>query len=314
LHDVAIFGAGPAAISCYDVLSSKGLRVSRTLDLDPDDSRPLIVGEAPGAYQAARQAAETGRHVLIASQQPLTSERLTPLLENRRQSQAIFVWSERRYHPGYRLIGGLTETDATWRPRFLRSETLSSEPSNPGVFRLRALEAIGLVVGIAADEPECVAAHASADTKRNSFDLLNLEVTFPDLQAFIQVGLGEAVERRETLLASDSRKAYVDELDLTAPVRLVDNDSAIEAERSERWLSCHSPSSDELVRKQCFAFLDATIKPWLAEEEATLWTRALDVLAAMERSLDANGASVTVEEPEEVPGHYLRLVVPDAAA
>jgi hypothetical protein len=55
------------------------------------------------------------------------------------------------------------------------------------------------------------------------------------------------------------------------------------------------------------------MKPWLAEEEATLWIRALDVLAAMQRSLDANGASVTVEEPETVPGHYLRLVVPDAA-
>ena len=314
MHDVTIFGAGPTANNCFDVLSRKGLRVSRTLDFDPDDSRPLIIGEASGAYQTTRQAAEAGRHMLIASQQALSPERLMPLLQNRRPWQAIFVWSERRYHPGYRLIGGLTETDATWRPRFLRSETLSTEPSSATLFRLHAMEAIGLVIGIAAAEPERVAAHASAYTKRNTFDLLNLEVTFPELQAFIQVGLGEAIERRETLLASDTRKAYVDELDLTAPGRLVDNDPAIgESRRSQRWLSCHSPSSDELVRKQCFAFLDATLKPWLAEEEATRWRRALDVLAAMQRSLDTNGTSVTVEEPDEVPGHYLRLVVQDAA-
>lgn len=311
MYDVTIIGGGAAANACYDVLSRNDLRVTRSFDLEPDDTSPLIVGESHGAYQIARQAVESGRHVLIAGPQVLSPERLSLLFEHRGRSQALFVWSERRYHPGYRLLGGLTEADATWRPRFLRSETLSTEASSAHLFRLRVLESVGLVTSVAADEPVEVAAHASANTKRNAFDLINLEVSFSDLQAFIQVGLGEALERRETLLAATSRKAYVDELDQGAPVRLVDDDPT-DAQRNARWLACPAPSSDELARRQCFAFLKATLKPKLAEAEATLWRRSLDVLAAMERSLDANGASVLVAEPASQPAR-LRLILPDAA-
>lgn len=302
------------ANSCYDVLSRNGLSVTRGFELEDGDTSPLILGETHGAYQAARQALEAGRHLLIASPQVLTPERLSLLLEHRKREQALFVWSERRYHPAYRLLTGLTEADATWRPRFLRSETLSTEASSPALFRLRTLESVGLVVSIAADEPLDVAARASANTKRNSFDLLNLEVSFSDLQAFVQIGLGEALERRETLLAATSRKAYVDELDQMAPVRLVDDDPAFAARTSARWLACPAPSNDELARRQCIAFLNASLKPRLAQDEATLWRRSLDVMAAMERSLDALGASVSIIEPQEAPAtHGLRLILPNAA-
>jgi len=313
LYDVTIIGGGDAANSCYDVLSRNALRVTRAFELEPGDTSPLILGESQNAFQMARQAVEAGRNILIASPQALTPERLSLLLENRGQRQALFIWSDRRYHPGYRLLGGLAEADATWRPRFLRSSTLSTEASSAGLFRLRALESIGLVVSIVAEEPLDVAAHASANAKRNSFDLLNLEVSFPDLKAFVQVGLGEALERRETLLAASSRKAYVDEIEQSAPVRLVDDDPTNEAGTGVRWLSCPAPSSDELARKQCIAFLNACLKPKLAQQEVTLWRRSLDVLAAMERSLDRHGATVPIIEPDEATIPTLRLVVPDAA-
>jgi len=313
VFDVTIIGGGAAANSCYDVLTRAGLNVNRTFDLEPDDRSPLILGEAHGAYSIARQATVSGRHLLLASPQVLTPERLSLLLENRLRSQALFVWSERRYHPGYRLLGGLTEADATWRPRFLRSETLSMEASGPALFRLRTLEAVGLAISIATAEPLEIAARASANVKRNSFDLLNLEITFAELQAFLQVGLGEAVERRETLLAATSRKAYIDELNQTTPVRLVDDDPGFEPRTNARWLACPAPAGGELARQQCIAFLNASFKPKLAEEEATIWRRSLDVMAAMERSLDLRGAYVHVQEPAEAPGRSLRLVTPNAA-
>jgi hypothetical protein len=313
VYDVTIIGGGAAANSCYDVLTRAGLSVTRSFELEPGDRSPLILGEAHGAYLIARQAAEVGRHLLIATPQVLTPERFNLLLENRGRAQALFVWSERRYHPGYRLLAGLTEADATWRPRFLRGETLSLEPSSAGLFRLRTLEAVGLAVSIAADSPIEVAARASASVQRNSFDLLNLEVTFPELRAFLQIGLGEAVERRETLLAATSRKAYIDELNQTTPVRLVDDEPGFEPKANARWLACPAPSAGELARQQCIAFLNATLKPKLAEEEATIWRRSLDVMAAMERSLDRYGIAVPVSEPAGAPAHGLRLVIPDAA-
>jgi hypothetical protein len=313
VQDVTIIGGGAAANSCYDVLSRNGFSVTRTFELEDGDSSPLILGETHSAYPTARQAVEAGRDLLILTPQVLSPERLTLLLENRKRSQAIFVWSERRYHPGYRLLGGLTEADATWRPRFLRSETLSTRTPTAALSRLLTLESVGLVVSIAADEPLQVAAHASANTKRNSFDLLNLEVSFAAMQAFIQLGLGEAVERRETLLAATSRKAYIDELDQTAPVRLVDDDPTFVSRSSVRWLACPAPSSDELARQQCIAFLNAGLKSDLADEEATLWRRSLDVMAAMERSLDLSGTSVPVTEPNPASMPALRLILPEAA-
>jgi hypothetical protein len=313
VYDVTIIGGGAAANSCYDVLTRAGLSVTRSFELEPGDRSPIILGEAHGAYLMARQAAEAGRNLLVASPQVLTPERLSLLLEHRGRSQALFVWSERRYHPGYRLLTGLTEADATWRPRFLRSETLSLEPSTASLFRLRTLEAVGLTMSIAADAPIEVAARASASVQRNSFDLLNLEVTFPELRAFLQIGLGEAVERAETLLAATSRKAYIDELNKTTPVRLVDDELGREPRSAARWLACPSPSTGELARQQCIAFLNATLKPKLAEEEATIWRRSLDVMAAIERSLERYGVAVPISEPEGAPAHGLRLVVPDAA-
>jgi hypothetical protein len=313
VYDVTIIGGGNAANSCYDVLTRAGLSVTRTFELEPGDRSPIILGEAHGAFSIARQASEAGRHLMVASPQVLTPERLLLLLENRERSQALFVWSERRYHPGYRLLTGLTEADATWRPRFLRSETLSLEPSSALLFRVRTLEAVGLAISIASAAPVEVAARASASVQRNSFDLLNLEVTFPELRAFLQIGLGEALERRETLLAATSRKAFIDELNQTTPVRLVDDAPGFEQRNNARWLACPSPSSGELARQQCIAFLNATLKPKLAEEEAAIWRRSLDVMAAMERSLDRYGIAVPVSEPAGAAAHGLRLVIPDAA-
>jgi hypothetical protein len=312
MYDVTIIGGGAAAHSCYTVLSRAGLSINRAFELDSDDRSPLIIGEAHGAYLIARQGAEAGRHLLLASPHALTPERLSLLLENRGRSQALFVWSERRYHPGYRLVSGLLEADATWRPRFLRSETLSLEPSNAALFRLRTLEATGLVACIAATEPLEVAARASGNAVRNAFDLLNLEVTFGDLRAFVQVGLGEAVERREMLLAATSRKAYIDELDQMTPVRLVDDSTEQDPRARARWLACPAPSQDELARQQCIAFLNATLRPQLAEEEATLWRRALDVMAAMELSLERQGAPVMLGESKSGNAPVLRLL-PEAA-
>jgi hypothetical protein len=313
VYDVTIIGGGAAANSCYDVLSRNGLDVTRAFELEDGDTSPLILGESHAAYPMARQAVEAGRHVLIADPHVLSPERLSLLIENRKRGAALFVWSERRYHPAYRLLAGLTEADATWRPRFLRSATLSTEVSSAALFRLRALESIGLVTGIASQEPIDVAAHASVNAKRNAYDLLNLEVAFKDLEAFIQVGLGEALDRRETLLAADARKAYVDELEQSAPVRLVDDDTLPAARRHARWLACPAPSDDDLARGQCIAFLNACLDPGLARQEATLWRRSLDVLAAMERSVDSAGATVPVHEPAETASPTLRLILPNAA-
>ncbi|MPZ49789.1 MAG: hypothetical protein GEU75_10940 [Dehalococcoidia bacterium] len=299
--DVTILGSGAAAQTCGEVLYRAGFKVNRALDLEAGDHTPVILGECNGAFAIARQAIESGRHLMIAAPGAISAERLALLFADRKRAQSIFIWNERRYHPGYRFVNSLTETDATWRPRYLRLETLCTEPTNSALVRLRTLEAIALLLSITSESPVEVSGLAEANPMRNAPDLIALRLVFAGLEAFIQVGMGEAIERRETLLAAANRKAYVDELNQSMPLRLVEDDSRPAAGPQARWLSCPPPGPEEMARQQCLAFLDATLKTNLAQAEASLWLRSIAVLQATDRSLQADGAPAPVEVGEEQP-------------
>ena len=207
--DVTIIGGGAQARDCGEVLSRAGFSLAHSFEVETGNRSPIILGEVQNAFQLAREAVDSGRHILVAGSQVLTPERLDLLLEHRRQSQAVFVWSERRFHPGYRFIAGLTESDNTRRPRYMRHETLSTDASSSAQFRWRAMEAMSLLNGIALAEPRRVHANAILNPKRNAADFVSLSIAYKDLETQLTVGLGEPLDRRETLVASATRKAYV---------------------------------------------------------------------------------------------------------
>jgi predicted dehydrogenase len=306
MADLTIIGAGSAARACGEVLERAGFRLRRTFEIEGGDSTPLILGELNGAPAVARQAVEGGRHVMIASPMALTPERLSSLFETRRKDRALFVWSERRYHPAYRFVGSLVETDATWRPRYIRLLILGTEPTASALMRWRALESIALLTGLAADAPLSVSATAVVNTLRNAPDLVSLVLSFKDMEAFIQISLGEAVERREMLFAASERKAFVDELNQSTPLRLVEDEPT--ERQSSRWVSFPAPTQEELARQQCLAFLESIQKTSLIQDEADVWLRALSALNAVDRSYHANGAAVPVTIREAEP--RFRVIAP----
>lgn len=295
--DVTIIGGGARARDCGEVLNRSGFSLAHSFEVDTGNRSPIILGEVQGAYQLAREAMETGRHLLIADTQSLTPERLTLLLEHRRPGQALFVWSDRRNHAGYRFVAGLAGSDNTWRPRYARQEMLSTEQPTSALFRWRTLESIALITGIAGSEPNSVNASSIINTKRNAPDLVSLAISYSDMECQLTVGLGEAIDRRETLLASATRKAYIDELNSSMPIRIVD-DEPVNAS-SARWLSCSAPSFEELARQQCIAFLDATLHPQRTAQEASIWNSSLAALASMEQSLAKRGPADVVVRQEE---------------
>jgi hypothetical protein len=257
------------------------------------------VGETPAAFSIAHQAVQSGRHVLIASPLVMPVDRLSLLYADRRPAQSLFVWSERRCHPAYRFVSNLIETDATWQPRYVRLQTLGQEMTTSQLMRWRTLEAIALMLSIASEAPNSVSAKSVNNPVRNAPDLINLSMSFPRLTGFLHVGLGEAVERRDTLLATASRKVYVDELNQSTPLRLVED--ALKGRSDDRSIACPAPSETEMARQQCFAFLSATLDSDLAQAEARLWTRALATLTAADRSSENDGASVGVVLDESRP-------------
>ena len=161
MPDLTLIGGGPIARACSDILSRAGFQLRHAFDLDSHERCPVILGDIPGAFDTARQAVDSGRPVLITNPAALPVERLPLLLESRRRNQAVFIWSSRRYHPGYHFVRGLIEADATWRPRFLRHESLYTEPATTGLLRWYALESAALIQ--APDGSGAGARHRSSD-------------------------------------------------------------------------------------------------------------------------------------------------------
>ena len=304
MADVTILGGGDEARVCSDVLARAGFAVQHAFELDPQDPSPVIIGEVSGALHVTREAVEQGRHVLMAATHFLTPERLASLFDIRRRSQALFVWNARRYHPGFRLVSGLMETDAGWQPRYLRHESLSMDAPSAASVRWSCLEAIALVSALANDEPQIATASALINSKRNSPDLVTMKVAYRNVESLVVVGLGEGIERHETLIAAPTRKVLVDGLSHSAPVRVIDDEALYEP--VARWLSCPTASPHELARQQCIAFLEAAAQPSLAKQEAAMWLRSLATLDAVERSLASEGAGMLVRA--EMPQPALRVL------
>ena len=296
--EVNLIGGGPAINASNEVLKRAGFQANRSMELERGDRSPVILGETPSALTIARETMAAGRHLLVACPANLPADRLSLLFNERKPNQSLFVWDERRYHPAYRFVANLIESDSTWRPRYIRQETLAMEPTTSQQIYWQTLEGIALLLGVTGDTPLSVAAAAVANPVRNAPDLMTLTVGFHDLHAFLQVGMGEAMERRETILASANRKACIDELNDRAPLRLVEDDPRKRA-TEDRWLTFPTPAVLELARQQCIAFLDATLDSGLAQAEARLWTRALAALEAMEESLENDGAPASVRQPAE---------------
>jgi hypothetical protein len=301
LIDITIIGGGSAVRACTDLLTSAGFGLRRTFEFDNEDRSPIILGELPAAHQTARQAVDSGRHLLIANPSQFSPERLELLFDGRRRAQALFLWSTRRYHPSYRFVSSLIESDSTWQPRHLRHETLLTETASAGVANWTLLESAALVADIAGASAESVAASGAANPMRNANELMNLAIEFPSLRAFITIGLGEAVERRETLIAGQHRRVFLDELNHSVPVRLLSDDHGGE-HPAARWLSTNAPSAEEMARQQCLAFLDSTLNPNQTVDEAMTWQLALAIVAASRQSLISSGAPMPVEQPD--PGSH----------
>ncbi len=289
--DIVVTGPGSILTDCRHLLARAGFQVADSLA--EDEACPVILGDLPHLFSQALELIEAERHVLIANPLALSASQLATLIAARKPRQAVFLWSDRRQHPAHRLVNGLVRSDETaWRPRYLRQLSLTPERPTSALLRWRASESLALTLELARREPLTLTASSSANPWRGSLDFLALALDIDGVEGFVQVGLGEGLERRETTLAANDRKAYIDELNAAVPVRLVDD-----GQETSRAVSCASPGATELARLQCLSFLEATTNAGRCQAEADLWLRVIGCWQAVEASLAAGGAPVDVREP-----------------
>jgi hypothetical protein len=292
--DIIITGSGSPLRECRELLVRAGFVVGK--DLSEDDRCPVILGEVPHLFSQALQMVETGRHLLIANPENLSASQLASVLASRKPRQAVFLWSERRHHPAYKLVKGLTRADEHgWGPRHLRLSVLSSERATAALLRWRACESLALLLELSREEARTLSAFRAIGASRAAGDFLSVVLELDGIQGFVDTGLGEGRERREVILAANERKIYIDELDPRAPVHLVDDGETRPA--AGRRVSCTSPVGAALARQQCLTFLEGANSASRSQAEADTWLGVMACWQAIEASLAAQGASVMVKEP-----------------
>jgi hypothetical protein len=295
MADVTLLGTGALLGDCRAVLQNAGIVVGTDQETD---ATPVLLGDAPNLYGIARRVVDDGRDLLICNPVLLAPSELQALLRARSNRQAVGIWSSRRAHPANRMIAGLVRAgDPAWEPRLVRSAALSCERPTAALLTWQTIESIALLIDLAGAEPRSVSAVEAPAGERGKEDFAALAISFDRTTASLQVGLGEAVEKRETLLASPTRKAYIDELDRGVPLRILDAETPA-APATTRYVACPAPSHEELVRLQLSSFLDAGEQAALAASEAGLVACALSVWRAAQVSLSHGGAPQPVEPIE----------------
>lgn len=297
MADLTIIGNGNTTRDCAEVLVQAGFHLHHAFDLEEAVETPVIFGEVMGLAGLVDKALKQGRHVLIASPRSLPAARFASLLAERKPDRALFVWNDRRFHPAHRVLQGLVQADVTWRPRFLRLETMSLLPALQTLTDWQLLESLSLIEDLTGAEPLSVAASMVYNPLRNAPDFVCLNLSLKALTAHISLSMNEPVERRDLTLVADDRRAYVDELNQAVPLRLVETERS--AAGHARWVSCSQPSSAELARQQCVAFLEAISDAGKANTDAVIWQRSLAMLETIDDSLQAGGIPVKVQTYQE---------------
>jgi hypothetical protein len=293
MAELTTIGGGAHLEESRRILAAAAVAVGS--DLDRDNS-PVLLGEAAICYAIARQVIDAGRDLLICNPQLLTPTEVQGLLQSRRPRQVVSVWNPRRQHPANRMIAGLVRTcDPAWEPRLVRATSLGIERPAAALLAWRSLDAITLVSEMIGATPRSVAALEAPGGERGTEDCIALSVGFDHTAAFLQVGLGEAADRHETMLAGPTRKAYVDELDQKVPLRILDTAAAGAA----RYVACTAPQPQDLTRMQVLAFLECVQQRELADAEASLLMASLAVWRVAQASLAQGGAphEVDLSEP-----------------
>ena len=227
MFDVTIIGGGAAAASCSDVLTRAGFNVSTHLRARARRPQPRHPRRGQRRLPIARQAVERGRHLL--HRQPRSSSR--PSGSRLPAGRPASVLRPSSSGASAATTPATASSAASWKPTppgaraTCASETLSLEAPTTAIFRWRTLDAVGL----ASASPAYASRSSSPPAPRQHQAQLARPAHPGDHLPRPATPSSRSVSAKPWSVARPcspppTRKAFVDELNQTTPVRLVDDE------------------------------------------------------------------------------------------
>lgn len=284
---VALFGSGQRADEWAEAFS----RAARVQAGTVGSADALVV--APGTHDPfgqTREALRAGVSVLFAASFQLTPWQASSLEELSRRERRLLRFVEPfRYQRGYSFLRRLLEgREPFWRPLYLRSLCLKGPQSGLRLDDL-ATEELALYDSLLGARPRCVSAvsvRQDESTQACAASIMVEYVDGPSLHCMVSLAEGSAAH--ELAAVAPERTVLMDQLDLTAPLRIFGTD----ADGRELSLARDDgePRCDDIVAQETAGFLAAVRSPNLSYSNGGRWTRVAAVWWAARQSMSFGGS------------------------
>ena len=276
---------------------------------DADVEAVVIATPAPTHYELSRKALDAGKHVYVEKPFTLRSDRAVELVELAdKAGLTVMVGHLLEYHPAVLKLKELTDNDDLGDLYYMYTERV-----NLGIVRQAenawwslAPHDVSVILFLFGAEPVTVSARGQSFLQEGIEDVVFANLQFSDgRMAQIHVSWLDPHKSRRMVLVGDRRMASFDDMDPTEKVRVFDKSASVvrdgyaNYEESVRLRSgdimIPHISLGEPLRTECEHFISAVSSGRPPRSDARDGLRVVRVLEAGQRSLDAGGEPVSLD-------------------
>jgi predicted dehydrogenase len=269
---------------------------------DPELEAVVLATPVPTHHDLARRALEAGKHVFVEKPMTFSAAEARDLREVvQRTGRTLMVGHLLRYHPGVVKLRELIEAGELGDVRYVYGNRVNLGTIRPDENALWSLGVhdVSVVLHLLGDEPDEVSARGECYVRPNVQDVVFGYIHFPGGQiGHLHLSWLDPDKLRRMTVVGTRKMVVFDDMEPDRKVTVHDKgeirmpEGAISTHTGDVW----SPRIDmtEPLRIECEHFLECVrtgAEPRTGVEEGV---RVVEVLEAMQRSLERGGETVSL--------------------
>jgi predicted dehydrogenase len=269
---------------------------------DPDVDAVVLATPVPTHHDLARQALEAGKHVFVEKPMTFSAAEARDLRDVvQRTGRTLMVGHLLRYHPAVVKLRELIDAGELGDVRYVYGNRVNLGTIRPDENALWSLGVhdVSVVLHLLGDEPDEVSARGECYVRPNVQDVVFGYIHFPGGQiGHLHLSWLDPHKIRKLTVIGSNKMAVFDDMAVEGKVTVHDKGEiqmpagAISTHAGDIW----SPRIDatEPLRLECEHFLQCVrtgAEPRTGVDEGV---RVVEVLEAMQRSLEAGGETVSL--------------------
>jgi predicted dehydrogenase len=278
-------------------------------DLLDDPDLAAIAIATPGSTHAAmgQRVLEAGKNCFV--EKPLahdteSAEQLTRLADER--GLVLMVGHLLCYHPGVRQLADLIGRGELGRVRYVHSQRLNLGKLRTDENALWSLGAhdVSVLLELADGAPVEVSARGEGFMREDVEDVVFAHIRFDSgLVSHLHLSWLDPHKVRRITVVGSERMATLDDMALERKLSIWDNSFASLSDTYGEYITrsgpVHSPMvlNTEPLRLECTHFIECLRTGERPHTDGAAGVRVVNVLEALQASLDADGAPISVKAP-----------------